>query len=321
MSAAPVLAVDIGGTKIAAGLVDADGHVLAREQVPTGDDPTGTLAQVIDALTSAGPTGPTAPTGPTVPTGPTGIGIGCGGPMEEWPRGVVAPLNIPAWSAGFGLREWFVERFPGVPVRLHNDALAFVAGEHWRGAGQGHDDVLGVVVSTGVGGGLVLGGQLRGGPTGNAGHVGHVVVDPDGPPCGCGGHGCVEAIARGPAMVAWAQEQGLDAVDGPAVAEAARAGNVIALDAFRRSGRAVGPGLAGVAAALDLDVIVLGGGLTQAGDLLLEHVREAFAEYGRMAFVQRTRIESSALGADAGIVGAAALVLGGDSYWPGGWPS
>src|SRR5262249_58300757 len=125
----------------------------------------------------------------------------------EWPAGVVSPLNIPAWRS-FPLRARLRERFGAVPVRVHNDAICVVAGEHWRGAGRGRDNVLGMVVSTGVGGGLVLDGRLVQGASGNAGHIGHVVVDPAGPECTCGGHGCLEAIARGPALVAWAQSEG-----------------------------------------------------------------------------------------------------------------
>jgi len=301
--ARPVLAVDIGGTKIAVGLVNAEGAVRARRQAPTGPEPARTLDTLIAEVLDEGDWGPLA-----------GVGIGCGGPMR-WPEGIVSPLNIPAWAGGYPLRQRLAERFPGIPVRLHNDALAFVAAEHWRGAARGHANALGVVVSTGVGGGLVLDGTLRSGPTGNAGHVGHVVVDSGGPPCGCGGHGCVEAVARGPAMVAWARAQGLMVGDGRALAAAARAGDAVAAAAFQHSGRAVGQGLAGVAAALDLDVVVLGGGIASTGDLLLDHVRAAFAEYGAMRYVRRTIITGAALGADAGLVGAAALVLRGDRYW------
>ncbi len=303
MDGQSVLAVDIGGTKIAVGLVNPEGAVLVRRQAPTGPEPATTLDTLVSGVLDGSGAGPLA-----------GVGIGCGGPMR-WPEGVVAPLNIAAWARGYPLRQRLAEQFPGIPVRLHNDALAFAAAEHWRGAARGYDNALGVVVSTGVGGGLVLDGVLRSGPTGNAGHVGHVVVDPGGPPCGCGGHGCVEAIARGPAMVAWARAQGLGVTDGRALAAAAGANDPIAAAAFRRAGRAVGQGLAGVAAALDLDVVVLGGGIASTGDLLLDHVRAAFTEYGAMAYVRRTVIAGAALGGDAGLVGAAALVLGGDRYW------
>ncbi|MEV1167181.1 ROK family protein [Nonomuraea sp. NPDC049784] len=147
------------------------------------------------------------PLSEVVEGGVEGVGVGCGGPMT-WPDGEVSPLNIPGWR-GFPLRARLAARFPGMPVRLHNDAVCLAVAEHWKGAGRGAADMLGMVVSTGVGGGLILNGRLVNGRTGNAGHIGHVIVEPDGGPrCGCGGHGCLEAVARGPALTAWALDQG-----------------------------------------------------------------------------------------------------------------
>ncbi len=299
-----VLAVDIGGTKLAAALVDADGTILRRGQVPTNQaggpaDPFPALAELLRGLAD----------GTTV----AGVGVGCGGPMR-WPEGVVSTLNIPAWR-GFPLRERLRELFPGVPVRVHNDAVAFAAGEHWRGAGVGVADLLGMVVSTGVGGGLILNGKVRDGPTGNAGHVGHVVVDPDGPECTCGGRGCLESIARGPATVAWARARGFAGTDGVALAEAARGGSPVARAALERAGSAVGQVLAGVTAMLDLDLVVIGGGLASAGDLLFDPIGAALERHARMPFTRRLRVVPAAHPTDAGLLGAAALVLAGDRYW------
>ena len=179
----------------------------------------------------------------------------------SWPAGVVNPLNIPSWRAGFPLRQWLRDRVPGIPVRVHNDALCVVAGETWCGAATGLRDVLGMVVSTGVGGGLVLDGRLRDGATGNAGHIGHIIAEPGGPVCGCGARGCLEAVARGPAIVAWAVERGWAAGDGRG---ARRRSRVKATRSRSRpspgrvGGRRV---VAGVAALLELDVVVIGGGL------------------------------------------------------------
>jgi glucokinase len=301
-----VLAIDVGGTKLAVGLVDDSGQVRARREVPTPDDPWPALQELVQSL---------ADEARQLSHGKlSGVGVGCGGPMR-WPQGVVAPLNIPAWRNGFPLRDELARLFPQLPVRLHNDAIALAAGEHWRGAGQGIDAMLAMVVSTGVGGGLVLGGRLFDGPTGNAGHIGHVVVDPAGPPCPCGGRGCLEAVARGPATVAWAREQGSSARDGRELAAAAREGDEIARAAFGRAGRAVGIAVAGAVALLDLDLIAIGGGLSGAGDLLFDPLREAYGEHARVSFAERTRIVLSALGTDGGLVGAAALVLGGSRYW------
>ncbi|PZG07395.1 ROK family protein, partial [Nonomuraea aridisoli] len=187
-----ILAIDIGGTKMAAGLVTRDGTVVTsrRATTPQGADAETLWRTLTDLI---------APLGGDV----EGVGVGCGGPMT-WPDGEVSPLNIPGWRR-FPLRARLTALFPGLPVRVHNDAVCLAIAEHWKGAGQGTRDMLGMVVSTGVGGGLILGGRLVHGRTGNAGHIGHVVVEPDGGPrCGCGGHGCLEAVARGPALTTWA---------------------------------------------------------------------------------------------------------------------
>jgi glucokinase len=179
-----------------------------------------------------------------------------------------------------------------------------------------------MVVSTGVGGGLILGGAITNGASGNAGHVGHVVVDPQGPRCACGGVGCLEAIARGPALVAWAREQGWKPAaaepSGVALAESARDGDPVALAAFLRAGGAVGVAIASVATLLDLDAVAIGGGLSAAGELLLGPMRTAFDRHAGLEFARACRVGSAELGADAGLVGAAAFVLAPDRYWPAG---
>ena len=300
MTVRPVLAVDIGGTKLAAALADGDGTLRNRQQVPTpaGGDPDGVFAvllDLVDAVTDA--------------ADPVAVGVGCGGPMT-WPEGEVSPLNIPAWRS-FPLRARLTERFPGLPVVVHNDAVAMALGEQRYGAGRGARAFLGVVVSTGVGGGLVLDGRVVSGPTGNAGHVGHVVVDADGPPCACGGAGCLEAIARGPATVAWALDQGWvppgGEADGQRLVACARDGDPVALAALTRAGRALGIAFASVAASLDLDVIAVGGGLANAGELLLDPARAAFERHARLEFAKRCRIVAAVLGGDAGLVGAGEL--------------
>jgi glucokinase len=249
------------------------------------------------------------------------VGVGCGGPVGSAP-GLVSPLNLPAWR-DFPLQARLAARFPGLDVRLANDAVAMAAGEHWRGAGQGSRSFLGVVVSTGVGGGLVLDDRLVFGGAGNAGHVGHVVVDPDGPRCGCGGHGCLESIARGPAVVQWALDQGwvpsaAEAADGRSLLNAARGGDSVAIAAFSRAGEALGIALASAVHLIELDLVAVGGGLSNAGDLLLAPALASFARHAQLDFAAKCRIVPAGLGADAGLIGAAALVAGGDRYWPSG---
>ncbi|WP_141578243.1 ROK family protein [Actinomadura sp. WMMA1423] len=311
-----VLAVDIGGTKLAAALVEPDGRVTAHDRAPTpnapgvdGEELWAALEALLGALVSAAGDPPLA-----------GVGVGCGGPMT-WPAAEVSPLNIPAWR-GFPLRERLRARYPGLPVRIHNDAICVAIGEHWLGAGRGHDNVLGMVVSTGVGGGLILGGRLVNGASGNAGHIGHVIVEPGGPPCGCGGRGCLEAVARGPGLVAWAREQGwrpgsADAT-GVELTDDARRGDPVAGAAMRRAGRALGIAIASATHLCDLEVAAIGGGLSQAGRLLFDPLEEAFGEHARMEFARRLRIVPAELGQTAGLVGAAALVYAQDRYWSAG---
>lgn len=316
MTDQPVLAVDIGGTKFAVAVVEGTGRVVASRRMPTpqGDENDAealwrTLIGLVDDVHEQAGQPRYA-----------GVGVGCGGPMQ-WPAGKVSPINIPAWR-DFPLRQRLAERYDAVPVRLHNDAVCMAAGEHWQGAGRGHANVLGMVVSTGVGGGLVLGDHLVDGASGNAGHVGHVVVDPHGPPCGCGGRGCLEAIARGPALAAWAREQGWrpgQPAEGTArdLADDARGGHPVALAALRRAGEALGVAIASAANLCDLEVVAVGGGLAQAGPLLFDPLEQAFRTYARMSFTRGVRVVAAGLGQEAGIVGAAALVLAGDRYWHG----
>jgi glucokinase len=295
----PVLALDVGGTKLAAALVDDDGAVRRAARVPTPADPWPAVRELLEQVHGGEPI--------------DGVGAGCGGPMD-WPAGVVSPINLPAWQA-FPLRDRLRELVPGVPVRVHNDAVCVAVGEHWRGAGAGVDDLLGMVVSTGVGGGVVLGGRLVDGPSGNAGHIGHVVVDPDGPACGCGGRGCLEAVARGPAVVAWARERGSAAVDGRALAALAASGDDVACAALQRAGGALGVAIAGAVVLLDLRLVVVGGGLSAAGAALWEPLQEVFARHARLPFAAGARVVPAALGEHAGLVGAAALLLAGERYW------
>ena len=311
------LVIDIGGTKLAAGVAEPGGRLVTWGQTPTPRDVGGEqLWRTLDALVAQvledSDIGAAA--------GLAGVGCGCSGPME-WPSGRVSPLNIPAWR-GFPLRDRLRKRFGAVPVRVHNDAITMTAGEHWRGAGRGVANMLGMVVSTGVGGGLILDGKLIEGASGNAGHIGHVVVDPeDGPICGCGGRGCLEGIARGPALVSWAQQQGWrpDRADATAkdLADDAALGHSVGLAAMRRAGRALGIAIASATSLCDLEVVSIGGGLSQAGALLFEPLEEALRAHARLDFTRGVRVVPAALGQSAGLVGAAALIYAADRYWAG----
>jgi glucokinase len=301
----PALAIDIGGTKLAVALVEPGGRLAAYERImtprPPGIDADGlwrTMLALVDKL----PSEPIA-----------GVGVGCGGPMT-WPSGVVSPLNMPTWR-DFPLRERLRERYPGLPVRVHNDAVTVAVAEHWRGAGRGRDNVLGMVVSTGVGGGLILGGRLIDGASGNAGHIGHVIVDPNGPECGCGGRGCLEAIARGPGLSAWARAEGWDGETAKDLADDAARGHPIAVRAMNRAGAALGVAIASATHLCDLDVVAVGGGLSQAGPLLFRPLEDTFRAHARMDYARGVRVVPAALGQTAGLVGAAAFIFAADRYW------
>jgi len=294
------LALDIGGTKIAAGLVDADGALLHHAKLPTPDGDAEAVWTVVDTLVTEA----LAEAGGRV----RGVGISSAGPIDL-PGGTVSPINITQWQ-GFPVVER-VSTLTGAPVRLGGDGLCMALGERWRGAGVGAPFLLGMVVSTGVGGGLVLDAAPYVGRTGNAGHVGHVVVEPDGEPCSCGGRGCVETVAAGPRMAQWARKNGWDApagADAKELADAANAGDPVALQAFRRGATAVAAMIASVSAVCDLDLVVVGGGVAKSGALLFDPLREALSTYARLEFLRGLRVLPAELGSDAGLVGAAALL-------------
>lgn len=269
-----VAAVDIGGTKIAGALVGAeDGELYHRVERPTRAKESGkvvrdALAEVVEALA-----------GTPEWAGVELLGVGSAGPVDTV-RGTVSPVNIPGWRDFPVVRE-VRELAGGRPVVLTGDGVAMTAAEHWLGAARGFDNALCMVVSTGVGGGLVLGGALHPGPTGNAGHIGHISVDLDGAPCACGGRGCLEGLASGTAIAGHALAAGWrpaggagGRADAAAVAAAARAGDPLALAAFARAGQALAAGIAAAATLVELEVVVIGGGVAQAGELLFGPLRE-----------------------------------------------
>ncbi|HTM86515.1 MAG TPA: ROK family protein [Mycobacterium sp.] len=302
MSALTV-ALDIGGTKIAAGLIGPDGVVVHQARLPTPDGDAETVWAVVEELLGDAMR--------MADGAADGVGVASAGPIDL-PSGTISPINIVEWK-GFPIVERVAE-VTALPVRLGGDGLCMALGEHWCGAGRGARFLLGMVVSTGVGGGLVLDGAPYGGRTGNAGHVGHVVVAPyDGALCSCGGRGCVETIASGPHLAQWAREQGWDApagADAKDLADAAVAGDAVALRAFQRGATAVAAMIASVGAVCDLDLVVIGGGVAKSGPLLFDPLRSALATYAGLDFLRGLRVVPAELGGEAGLVGAAALLRG-----------
>ncbi|MFJ7593317.1 ROK family protein [Streptomyces sp. NPDC097617] len=301
-------ALDIGGTKIAGGIVDADGRLVARSQSATpargtAEEMMAAVAAVLDDIAGH-------PAWKTI----SHLGIGSAGPVDPT-AGTVSPVNIPAWRAfPLAARVRAHPRLPhGVAPVVVGDAIAMTAGEHWAGAARGMDNVLGIVVSTGIGGGMILGGSLYAGPTGNAGHIGHLTVDhAAGPQCPCGARGCVERLASGTAIAAHAVESGWVPPVGveptaAAVADAARAGDPRAVAAYDRAGRALAAAIAATAALVELDLVVIGGGVAQAGATLLTPLRRHLADYAVLDFTRDLPIVPAKLANDAGLIGAAAV--------------
>lgn len=336
----PVLAIDVGGTKIAAAAVTADGRILRRTTVPTPADRSAdvvadAILRAVSEVRDRGREGISAEDRTSDrdsdrdsdrnsdrnrdrnrdrtsdhASGFEAVGIGSAGPLDL-ALGTVSPVNIPAWR-GFPIVETLRAAVPGVPVELAGDGQCMALGEYRHGRPDVRG-LLGMVVSTGVGGGVVLDGRLQTGPTGSAGHIGHLTVDPAGPRCPCGGRGCVEVYASGPNMVRWALDQGWSPAakttrDGAGLAAAARAGDVTARAAFARGAQALAASIVCAAALMELDEVVLGGGVVNgAADLLLEQIRAGVAAIAGMDFIRRVRIRSSSLGSEAGLLGAAAL--------------
>lgn len=303
MTAGLALAIDFGGTKVEGALVDDSGTVLAgsRSRRPTGpaasaDDLDRAVADVVRHALEELPDGGAL----------AGVGIGSAGPVDLG-HGTVSPLNVPAWR-----RHPLVDRIgalvPDAPVDLAVDGLCIALAEHWVGAGRGARNLLGMVVSTGVGGGLVLDGRPAPGPTGNAGHVGHVEVAGFDDPCACGGSGCLEAIASGPSAVRWARANGFAGETGEDLARAHAAGDTVAIAAVERAGTAIGRAVASASSLVDLDVAAVGGGFSRVSPVLLEAARAALARRTAFDFVRRTRIVPSGLSDEGPLIGAAALV-------------
>ncbi|MFF4174043.1 ROK family protein [Streptomyces sp. NPDC001744] len=300
-------ALDIGGTKIAGALVETGGRLVARAQRPTpAREPAASLMAAVSAVLDDLAAHPEW-------TALSCFGIGSAGPVDT-ATGTVSPVNIPAWRA-FPLVDR-VRSHPAMPPGLRpvlvGDAVAMTAAEHWTGAAKGVANALCMVVSTGVGGGLVLGGNVHAGRTGNAGHIGHITVDQNGPVCPCGARGCVERYASGTAIATHALESGWIPPEGsPAsareVALSARAGDPGALAAFDRAGRALAAAVAAASALVELDLVVIGGGVAQSGETLFAPLRRHLTSYAVLDFTRDVPVVPAGLALDAGLIGAAAV--------------
>ena len=294
-------AVDIGGTKIATGLVDEDGRVIGRAAFPTlTAGPTGALSRIVTSLRDACRRG-----GVSL----SGVGIACTGLVDPAGGTVGKADLLPGWE-GLDLVGPLKDEFR-VPVTLENDAdAAALAEAHW-GVGRGSTRFLYVTVSTGIGGGLVLDGQLYRGVDGSHPEIGHHVVDPSGPRCTCGARGCWEALASGPALVKWARDNvgpdnplpdDLSAED---LCRRAERGDPLALRALDREGYYLGLGLSNLMTILCPDKIALGGGLIQSAPLFLPRARRVIRENCALVSSEKMVVEIASQVVDVALLGAA----------------
>lgn len=276
-----VLAVDVGGTKVAAGVVDAEGTIISRHQVPTegvdGDALFATVATLVDTVRSQ------------ADVDLAGCGVGSGGPMSAGGE-TVSPLNIDQWR-DFPLRSRMADH-TALATWVDNDAKALALGEGWRGAAAGHRNYLAMVVSTGVGGGIVVDGHLLDGAGGNAGHIGHLNVVPEGRPCPCGSHGCLEAEASGTAIAEITGRSAKEATD----------------DVKRHTGALVGRAVGSVASLLDIELACVAGSVALGfGDVFFAAAQAGVDRYARISYARDTAIRPGGLGPDGPLVGAAGV--------------
>ncbi len=295
------LGVDIGGTAIKLGAVDAEGQILAEDELPVrpGTGAEAILEQVEDRARglAAGPM--------------LGIGVGVAGLLERSTGRVVASPNL-RWLEGVRPGHHLKRRFGAeVPCVVENDANAAAVAELWLGAGRGHENLLLVTLGTGIGGGLVLAGKLTLGE-GLAGEIGHVKIDPEGPTCGCGARGCLETFASASAARRRALDLGLPA-DDPGnlvqLTERARAGQGPEKRLLGAIGRDLGRGLAQVVALLDVRTFVFSGGFSRALDVLEDGIRQGLREWDFGERVSALNLLPAQVGPSAGWIGAARLAM------------
>jgi len=303
-----VVGIDLGGTKIAGIRMDERGEILARDETPTPKEAEEILEELLRLV------------GALKDEATVATGIGAAGMVDFEAGAVRFSPNLPLRDVP--IRDMVQER-SGLPCVVDNDANAAGWGEYRFGAARGHDHVLLVTVGTGIGGALVIGGRLERGAHGFAAEIGHFIVEPNGPECGCGNRGCWEQVASGKELDRLARQEaerdpsgviaraaGEGVAEGRHASQAAREGDPAARKIFDEVGRRLGEGLAGLVNVLDPEIVVVGGGVAEEGELLLAPARRAFRE--SVEAVDRrpdVPIVVAELGNEAGAIGAAALAL------------
>jgi glucokinase len=312
-----IVGVDLGGTQIRAALADGEGRILRRTSCLTlaeeGVEPVmGRIKGAIYEVMGATERGQVQ-----------GIGIVAPGPLDPWKGVIMKAPNLPGWR-NVPLKNLMEEEFD-LPVFVGNDANLAALAEQRFGAGLGIADLIYITVSTGIGGGIIAGNRLLLGAQGFAGEVGHQTIEAHGPRCNCGNIGCLEALAAGPAIAGRARElirngaetaitdlvgDDLDQITAKLVNQAAQAGDPVAIELFRRAGFYIGIGIVNLLHLFNPSLIVIGGSVAKAGDLLFEPIRATVHQRAMASYYwENTPIVPATLGDDVGLLGAVALVL------------
>ncbi|MFC0212309.1 mannose-6-phosphate isomerase, class I [Paenibacillus chartarius] len=294
------IGIDIGGTKTAIGLVDPAGHIAAKRVLATEGPPEAMVVRIAAAVREL------CSEAAVEPSQVLGIGIGAPGPLHPASGTIVCPPNLPDWK-GFQLVSE-LQKYVDHPILMENDATAATLAEKWVGAGTDSDHFVYVTISTGIGAGIYMHGQLVTGSTGNAGDAGHIVIDPAAGRCSCGQDGCWEFVASGTAIARQASAK----LERPVTAEEAFAlasqGDKQMLEVYETAFRQVGVGCVTLINLLDPDKIIIGGGVSKVGDVLFREVARYVEKNALNPSGRQTPVVPAALGQDAGLIGAAALL-------------
>jgi glucokinase len=310
----PVLAIDIGGTKTAAALISPDNRVTDKAHSPTpvseGPQPViNRIFSMIDRFLSQGNTGPAQL---------HGIAIAAAGAIDTDKGLITSSPNLPGW-VNIPLRDMARKRY-GINTCLLNDANAAALAEHRLGAGRGTNNLIYLTVSTGIGGGIIVNGELYSGASGGAGEIGHMTIDASGPECSCGNRGCLEVLASGKAVAGEAKRRikeggrsrltdivsgDMESITAEKVALAAGEGDRLAMDVISRAAGYLGVGMVNLANIFNPEMIVVGGGLSKMGELLLAPAREVVKQRAFPLCAGAVRIVAAELGDDSGLLGAA----------------
>lgn len=318
-----VVGIDIGGTKLATVVADKTGHILGKVRKPTHSEkgPEYAIGLLFDMVREV-----VSQVG-LEQTSISAIGVSCGGPLDTKTGIVYSPPNLPGWDA-LPLKALLESEFQ-VPVIIENDANASALAEFRFGGGRGYSAVLYMTMSTGIGGGIVIDGQVYHGANDSAGEVGHQILLPNGPRCGCGKRGCLEALCSGPAIARRAQaalqkqrkggksptalltlaDGRIEAIKSEHVLAAARTGDALALELVQETAYYMGWGIANLVNILNPDIVLLGTIAVAAGDLLLDPIRETVSNFAMTRPAEAVHIAPAQLGDALGDLAAVALVV------------